>query len=109
MELAVLLGIRHLLDRKTHGLSGGEAQRTALGRALAAAPQILLLDEPLSALDDETRQEMYALLRNVRAATGVTTLHVTHNAEEARQLADEVLVLQENAVHRVGPPSRGGS
>jgi molybdate/tungstate transport system ATP-binding protein len=103
-QLADLLGIRHLLDRKPQGLSGGEAQRTALGRALSAAPQILLLDEPLSALDDYTRSGMYALLKDVRAATGVTTLHVTHNMEEARRLADEVLLLENGAVRASALP-----
>ena len=103
-QLAGLLGIGHLLDRRIHGLSGGEAQRTALGRALSAAPQILLLDEPLSALDDYTRSGMYALLKDVRAATGVTTLHVTHNMEEARQLADEVLFLESGTVRASALP-----
>ena len=92
-ELSDLLGIPHLLDRKPAGLSGGESQRTALGRALAAAPLILLLDEPLSALDEETRHEMYSVLKTVREHTQVTTLHVTHSAEEAKQLADEVITL----------------
>jgi len=93
-ELARLLAIEHLLERKPHGLSGGEAQRVALGRALSVRPGILCLDEPLNALDDETRQEMYELLREVRRSTGVTILHVTHNLEEAGQLADRVLLLR---------------
>lgn len=92
-ELAELLRLSPLLDRHPDGLSGGEAQRVALGRALAARPRILLLDEPLSALDDDTWEEMVALLRQVREATGVTTLHVTHRREEARTLADRVFVL----------------
>ena len=87
-ELADLLEIAHLLDRSIHGLSGGERQRVALGRALSFRPKILCLDEPLSALDDETRQQMYSLLRHVREHTGVTTIHVTHNLDEAIQLAD---------------------
>lgn len=87
-ELAEVLGIGHLLQRRVQGLSGGEAQRTALGRALSFKPQVLLLDEPLSALDDATRQEMYGVLQTVKAATGVTTLHVTHSQDEAEALAD---------------------
>ncbi len=87
-ELAELLGIGRLLDRKPRGLSGGEAQRVALGRALAMRPQVLLFDEPLSALDDETRQEMYELLQAVRRAMPVTVLHVTHNRDEASRLGD---------------------
>ncbi len=93
LELADLLGIDHLLHRRPQGLSGGEAQRVALGRALASHPGILLLDEPLSALDDQTRTEMYALLQSVKQRTGVTTLHITHNAEEAQRLADCVFVM----------------
>ena len=97
-ELAELLGIRHLLGRKPDGLSGGEAQRVALGRALAARPGILCLDEPLSALDDEIRQDMYALLEKVRQQTRVTVLHVTHHRDEANRLADTLLELRNGQV-----------
>lgn len=94
-DLSRLLGIESLLERRPHGLSGGEAQRVALGRALSVRPGILCLDEPLNALDDDTRQEMYKLLGEVRRSTGVTILHVTHNREEAEQLADRILVLRD--------------
>jgi ABC-type sugar transport system ATPase subunit len=87
-ELAELLGIEHLLDRKPEGLSGGERQRVALGRALSSYPKVLCLDEPLSALDDETRGRMCDLLEAVQRKTGTTTLHVTHNRVEAERLAD---------------------
>ena len=97
-ELSRLLGIEHLLERKPHGLSGGEAQRVALGRALSAQPGILCLDEPLSALDDETRKEMYDLMEKVQQTTGVTILHVTHNLDEAGQLADRILLLRDGKV-----------
>lgn len=97
-ELAELLGIGGLLDRKPIGLSGGEAQRVALGRALAYRPGILLLDEPLSALDDQTRAEMYELLRSVRRHTKVTTLHVTHNLSDTQELADQLLLLENGIV-----------
>ena len=97
-ELAQLLGLETLLDRKPPGLSGGEAQRVALGRALAARPGILCLDEPLSALDDDTREEMYALLESVQQYTGVTTLHVTHHLGEAERLADVILILKDGLV-----------
>lgn len=92
-ELADLLGIDALLPRRVTRLSGGEAQRVALGRALAFGPQVLLLDEPLSALDEATRHEMYALLKDLQRQTGVTTLHVTHSREEARRLADHLFVI----------------
>jgi molybdate/tungstate transport system ATP-binding protein len=87
-ELSSLLGIAHLLDRRPAGLSGGEAQRVALGRALSFQPQVLCLDEPLSALDSDTREEMCDLLENVQRQTQVTMLHVTHNLNEATRLAD---------------------
>ncbi len=101
-QLSRLLGIEHLLQRKPHGLSGGEAQRVALGRALSAQPGILCLDEPLNALDDETRRDMYALLKNVQQWTGVTILHVTHNLDEAQQLADSIFLLRNGKVERLG-------
>lgn len=97
-ELAQLLGIPHLLSRYPRGLSGGESQRVSLGRALAAHPGILCLDEPLSALDDDTRQEMYDLLKTVQQKTEVTTLHVTHSLEEAAMLADLVLHVHDRQV-----------
>lgn len=87
-ELASMLEIAHLLERRPHGLSGGERQRVALGRALSFQPKILCLDEPLSALDDETHALLIGLLKRVQHETGVTALHVTHNRSEADALAD---------------------
>jgi molybdate/tungstate transport system ATP-binding protein len=87
-ELATSLGVEHLLNRIPHGLSGGEQQRVALGRALSFRPRVLCLDEPLSALDTETRTQMCELLGEVSRKEEVTTLHVTHNLDEARRLAD---------------------
>jgi len=100
-ELADLLSLRTLLDRKPANLSGGEAQRVSLGRALACRPGILCLDEPLSALDDETREEMHELLRSVRERTGVTALHVTHHLSDAQKLADKIFLLKEGTVRQV--------
>jgi len=97
-ELADLLGLTTVLHRLPAGLSGGEAQRVALGRALSFRPSVLLLDEPLSALDADTKAEMRELLRAVRKHTGVTTLHVTHDLEEARDLADQILWLKDGKV-----------
>lgn len=97
-ELAELLGLTHLLTRSVERLSGGEAQRVALGRALAFRPAVLLLDEPLSALDADTRQEMHQLLRKLKHSTGMTTLHVTHNLEEAASLADRTFTLRDGQV-----------
>ncbi len=97
-ELAALLGVQALLERLPMHLSGGEKQRVALGRALAAQPHVLLLDEPFSALDDDTRDEMYALMRTVRTATGATVLHVTHNRAEAQALGDRIFVLDQGRI-----------
>ncbi len=97
-ELVELLDLQHLLGRRPQGLSGGERQRVALGRALASRPTVLCLDEPLSALDDETREEMYVLLRSVREQTGVTALHITHSTREAEALADKLILLEEGSV-----------
>ena len=97
-ELAELLRIAPLLDRKPHTLSGGEAQRVALGRALAINPRVLCLDEPLSALDDETRGDIHALLRSVHERTKATVLHVTHHLADARKLASRLFVLRDGIV-----------
>lgn len=106
-ELANWLGIEGLLTRGIAGLSGGERQRVALGRALAIEPSVLLLDEPLSALDESTRTEMQALLGRLKSATGVTTLHVTHNRDEAIALADQVWILDsDGTLTRDSLPSR---
>ncbi len=104
-ELAEVLGITHLLGRNVQGLSGGESQRVALGRALSFRPSVLLLDEPLSALDEATRNEMQSLLRTVKSTTGVTTLHVTHSVEEAMALADRCLQLNDGTLTE--SPTRG--
>lgn len=84
------LKIDHLRDRRPRGLSGGEQQRVALGRALAAEPPVLLLDEPLSALDEETRDNMLQLLEQVQASNDITIIHVTHSSSEAKRLGDVV-------------------
>lgn len=97
-ELADVLGIESLLGRRVTHLSGGESQRVALGRALSFEPPVLLLDEPLSALDESTREEIQELLIRIKKQTGVTTLHVTHSKSEAAALADRQLVLADGAI-----------
>jgi molybdate/tungstate transport system ATP-binding protein len=87
-ELATWLGITHLLRRRPVGLSGGEVQRVALGRALSFRPKYLLLDEPLSALDEQTRGSVVDILDQLRKDGKVTILHVTHSRAEADRLAD---------------------
>lgn len=97
-ELADQLGVAHLLARLPQHLSGGERQRVALGRALAAKPSVLLLDEPLSALDEELRDDLAGLLKRVQRELGLTALHITHSRHEAAQLADVVFQMEAGRV-----------
>ena len=97
-SLAERLGIAGVLDRKPQHLSGGERQRVALARALAATPTVLVLDEPLSALDEELREDLARLLKEIQRDLKLTTLHVTHHRQEAAQLADHVLRLENGSV-----------
>jgi ABC-type sugar transport system ATPase subunit len=97
-ELADELGLHALLDRRPQNLSGGERQRVALGRALAARPKVLLLDEPLSAIDEELRDDLAALLRRVQREHGVTALHITHSRAEADLLADVLFRLVDGRI-----------
>jgi ABC-type sugar transport system ATPase subunit len=99
-ELAVALGLERILDRKPEGLSGGERQRVALGRALAARPAVLCLDEPLSALDDCSRAEVSEVIHRLAREHALTALHITHNRDEARRFADQLLVLENG---KIGP------
>ena len=96
--LAEQLGIAGVLERKPQHLSGGERQRVALARALAAKPSVLVLDEPLSALDEELREDLARLLKQIQRDLKLTTLHVTHHRQEAAQLADHVLRLENGSV-----------
>jgi ABC-type sugar transport system ATPase subunit len=105
-SLAETLGIAHLLGRRPRGLSGGERQRVALGRALSFRPRILCLDEPLSALDAETRHQQIELLRDLKRTARVTTLHVTHNPEEADLLGDRRFRLEGGRIRWSGSPAR---
>jgi molybdate transport system ATP-binding protein len=97
-QLADWLQIRHLLDRRAVGLSGGETQRIALGRALANHPPTLLMDEPLSSLDEETRDHMIELLKGLPARHNVTVLHVTHSKLEADRLGDLIFRLHDGRI-----------
>jgi len=105
--------VRHLLDlvglqgydrRKVSQLSGGERQRVALARALAAEPQLLLLDEPLSALDAKMRKRLRQQIRHIHEATGITTLYVTHDQEEALTISDRVVVMQNGSMEQFATP-----
>ena len=103
-EVSRLLSIDHLLHRRPDTLSGGEQQRVALARALVVEPLLLLLDEPLSALDPETRQSLQRELARVHRELGTTTLHVTHDFEEAVALGDRIAVVYEGEIVQVGTP-----
>lgn len=103
IELAEQLGIAHLLDRPAVGLSGGERSRVALGRAIAHRPAVLLLDEPLAALDEASRARMIELLRTTQQTTGATTLHVTHSRSEAVALADVAFAIASGQVAPASP------
>lgn len=97
-ELVAELGIQHLLDRLPENLSGGEKQRVALARALAAQPRVLLLDEPLSALDEGTRGQAMELLKNLQRRHRLTVLHVTHSPSEAAALGSLQLRLEKGQI-----------
>jgi ABC-type Fe3+/spermidine/putrescine transport system ATPase subunit len=103
-DLAGMLGIGGLLDRYPATLSGGEKQRAALGRALAVRPRVMLLDEPLSALDASTRQQIGAELREIHDRVGITTVHVSHDFEETLRLADRVVLVDRGRIVQIGTP-----
>jgi ABC-type sugar transport system ATPase subunit len=104
--LAQLLEIGHLMSRTPHGLSGGETQRVALGRAISFRPSVLLMDEPFGSLDEETKQHMYAVIARVREHHDVTILHVTHSSAEAETLGDLILRIEKGVVVQCkGPES----
>jgi len=103
-ELAAMLGIGGLLKRYPEGLSGGERQRVALARALAIEPEVLLLDEPLSALDGPTRTDLQRQLAQIHRDLGATVMHVTHDLDEALALGDRMAVLMDGRLSQVGVP-----
>ena len=100
-ELSSLLSLDHLLNRYPDGLSGGEAQRVALGRALANRPKILCLDEPLSALDEGLHEELCELLQSIHKELNMTILHVTHSRPEAERLAEKIWHFKDHQVQPV--------
>ena len=102
-DLLRQLGIEHLADRSPRSLSGGERQRVALARALAIQPGLLLLDEPLSALDQPTREEMRALLQRLLAELEIPAAHVTHDRDEALSLGDDLAVIVGGRLRQTGP------
>jgi spermidine/putrescine transport system ATP-binding protein len=99
-----LVELAHLGDRRPSQLSGGQAQRVALARALVNHPQVLLLDEPLGALDLKLRRQMQLELKRIQTEVGLTFVHVTHDQEEAMTMADRVAVMNHGRIEQMGPP-----
>ena len=104
-ELANLMGVYHLLHRYPGTLSGGEQQRTAIARALITEPDVLLLDEPLSALDTQTSERLCTELEKIHSITKTTTIHVTHSFEEAFLLGSRMTVMNKGEILQVGEPN----
>jgi multiple sugar transport system ATP-binding protein len=105
-ETARLLRIEHLLSRSVSGLSGGDRQRVALGRAIVRRPKAFLMDEPLGALDSEFRRFMCGELRQLHDRIGATTVYVTHDQLEAMAMADTIAVMNHGVVEQIGPPQQ---
>jgi sulfate transport system ATP-binding protein len=103
-ELLALVHLSQFADRYPSQLSGGQRQRMALARALAVEPQVLLLDEPFGALDAKVRKELRDWLRRLHDEVHVTTVFVTHDQEEAMEVADEIVVINNGAVEQIGTP-----
>jgi multiple sugar transport system ATP-binding protein len=103
-EVAEALELAEHLDRKPRNLSGGQRQRVAMGRAIVRAPQVFLMDEPLSNLDAKLRVQMRAQIARVQRDLGVTTVYVTHDQTEAMTLGDRVAVMKRGVLQQVGPP-----
>lgn len=99
-----LVGLSHLADRRPRQLSGGQQQRVALARALVIEPNLLLLDEPLGALDRKLRIEMQTELRRIQQRLGVTAVFVTHDQEEAMAMADKIAIMRDGVIEQVGGP-----
>ena len=104
-ELLELVGLGDAGDRYPHQLSGGMQQRVALARALAIRPQVLLLDEPLSALDAKVRLQLREEIRRIQLELGITTLYVTHDQEEALSISDHVAVMNGGRIEQMGSPA----
>lgn len=105
-ELLELVQLQGLGDRYPSQLSGGQRQRVALARALAVQPQVLLLDEPFGALDAKVRKELRAWLRRLHEEVHVTSVFVTHDQEEAMEVADEIVVMNQGRIEQVGSPAQ---
>ncbi|MCU1529495.1 MAG: spermidine/putrescine transporter ATP-binding protein [Frondihabitans sp.] len=106
VEALEMVSLDHLADRYAHQLSGGQQQRVALARALVTRPRVLLLDEPLSALDAKVRVSLREEIRRIQTELGITTLFVTHDQEEALAVADRVAVMRAGEIEQIGTPEQ---
>lgn len=104
-EMAVMLNLEPLLDRRISQLSGGQKQRVAIARSLVTKPNILLLDEPMSALDPHLRVRMQGELKRLQQALGISFFYVTHNQNEAFSMADRVVVMNQGRIEQIGSPA----
>ena len=104
LEVAKLVQIDQLMERKPSELSGGQQQRVAIARALVKMPQVLLLDEPLSNLDARLRLQTREELRRIQNETGITTIFVTHDQEEAMSISDVIVVMKDGAINQIDKP-----
>ena len=104
-EMLDLVQLTSFADRYPHQISGGQAQRVALARALAVQPRVLLLDEPLSALDAKVRTTLRDEIRRIQTEVGITTLFVTHDQEEALAISDRICVMSQGRVEQLGSPT----
>ena len=104
-EMLGLIGLSHLATRYPYEMSGGQQQRVALARALAPRPQVLLLDEPLSALDAKIRVSLREEIREIQRSLGITTVFVTHDQEEAMSISDRIVVMNGGRADQIGTPS----
>jgi len=102
-RVADILGLKHLLDRRPGQLSGGQQQRVALGRAIIAETPVCLMDEPLSNLDAQLRQEMRREIRSLQQQLGITMVYVTHDQTEAMSMADQVILLRDGHIEQNAP------
>ncbi|CCV65000.1 Sugar ABC transporter, ATP-binding protein) [Alteracholeplasma palmae J233] len=104
LEMAKLVGIEDQLDKKPGQLSGGQQQRVAIARALVKKPKVLLLDEPLSNLDARLRLQTREEIKRIQRETGITTIFVTHDQEEAMSISDEIVLMEKGVVKQIGGP-----
>ena len=104
MRMLEMVGLADLASRKPHKLSGGQQQRVAIARTLALSPDIVLFDEPMSALDVDTRLSLHTQLKELQKQLGTTMIYITHDQEEAFAMSDRIMVMEEGRIHQLDTP-----